>query len=523
MGEIKLFIVGVSTYIYLPQDKQLPFCKNDISKFKNVIVDVLKVGDKNIFCMGQNGIVSKVELVSALKLFVESAKQDDILIVYYSGHGASPNGRHYLITTDTIPDYRINNTAVSTEEIIDILNNCKSKSKVIFLDCCHSGNFTVGNQIELNIDAVANDFIGSGCSVFASCGSNEYSYSDTDGTTSIFTTFLCDAFRDRLSVRNGRISLYDIKKLVTLYLNKWSERNQGILPTSQAPVFRSNMIGTIFFKVDNDKTIKRTIRNHEKTAKYEIVEVESQLKSMSKANLAKIIIREDLSDDEFVELSKEVTEIVKLKSEFKTEGIHFMARFQPANIVWLYFGKDMLDVKTGTWICRSVWANVDKDWWLKSLGEDCIIYNDIALKINYMYEFQRDLYKESQGEKDIVISGLKEKVALLVPHAEEAITIYNELKNKCIDTDIVYEKITELRHEVYRQFFLADDMPLAPIDIYDYSQACHELFSSITRLFDYFYDKVKGVWDYRAVDIQMDMAVEMYYSALESLKQYKNV
>ena len=76
--------------------------------------------------------------------FFDTAELDDQIIFYFSGHGVKDDkGRLYLITTDSRRRL-LASTAISALFIREQLDQCRSRRKVIILDCCYAGAFPDG-------------------------------------------------------------------------------------------------------------------------------------------------------------------------------------------------------------------------------------------------------------------------------------------------------------------------------------------------------------------------------------------
>jgi uncharacterized caspase-like protein len=71
-------------------------------------------------------------------------KKDDLLLLYYSGHGIMDDHRHlYLAVKDTETAFA-SSTAIEAAFVCDQIDKSDSRRKVVMLDCCHSGAFARG-------------------------------------------------------------------------------------------------------------------------------------------------------------------------------------------------------------------------------------------------------------------------------------------------------------------------------------------------------------------------------------------
>lgn len=100
--------------------------------------------DPNI-CAFDEVIVSLNEtskhVAESIEDFFNQKKPDDLLILYYSGHGIRDEmGSLYLACIDTNFS-RLFSTAIKSDYIRDVMDKSRSKRQLLLLDCSHSGAF----------------------------------------------------------------------------------------------------------------------------------------------------------------------------------------------------------------------------------------------------------------------------------------------------------------------------------------------------------------------------------------------
>ena len=79
------------------------------------------------------------EVLLVLNRVLQSAKKDDFVLIYYSGHGKPDQaGRLHLATIDTTLD-ALGATSLPMESVKSFIDICASNKIVIILDCCFSG------------------------------------------------------------------------------------------------------------------------------------------------------------------------------------------------------------------------------------------------------------------------------------------------------------------------------------------------------------------------------------------------
>jgi hypothetical protein len=79
-----------------------------------------------------------------IALLYQKRKKDDLLLLYYSGHGIKDDYSNlYLAVKDTETE-TLSATSVEAAFISRRIDTCQSRRMVVILDCCYSGAFTTG-------------------------------------------------------------------------------------------------------------------------------------------------------------------------------------------------------------------------------------------------------------------------------------------------------------------------------------------------------------------------------------------
>lgn len=81
---IRGLFCGVSEY---RANQQLPYCINDAKKMKEVFMENLVCSDDSIVVLAKDGRIENSEYIRELVRFSENCVEEDIAVVYYSGHG----------------------------------------------------------------------------------------------------------------------------------------------------------------------------------------------------------------------------------------------------------------------------------------------------------------------------------------------------------------------------------------------------------------------------------------------------
>lgn len=151
--------------------------------------------------------LSATELSDALYDVTQDCLPDDVLLVYYSGHGErlGADQRLGLIGID-VPYGKRHARAFDTKVLAERLGETRARSKVLILDCCYSGAFR-GDFVD---DEVLHAF-GQGTVVLASGGNQVVSDEGSADGPSAFTAALAHVLTDgALPGRQGYLTADEI-------------------------------------------------------------------------------------------------------------------------------------------------------------------------------------------------------------------------------------------------------------------------------------------------------------------------
>lgn len=200
----RALLIGNSTY---PADEhnlqQLRGPVKDIAAVNRALIDK----DTGLFADADVTLLPEVtstRAIRALGKFFAGADRDDVLLMYFSGHGKlDQNGRLHLCMQDTETTDLLS-TAVSNVRINEFADASRARNIVLILDCCYAGAF---RGADLG-DAVA----GPGRYVLSSCRGTQLANDATvDNGTSFFTQHLVDGLLTASdSDQDGYVSFSDL-------------------------------------------------------------------------------------------------------------------------------------------------------------------------------------------------------------------------------------------------------------------------------------------------------------------------
>jgi uncharacterized caspase-like protein len=190
-------LIGISEYQSKPL-KSLPGVAKDIEAMQRVLLDS-NIGGFNEVKLLPNPdsftMQSEIE-----QLFLEKCQKDDIVLLYFSGHGYKhEDGNLFFVSHNT----QINpqgglriGTAVDAKFIHErYMGRSKSKRQVLILDCCFSGAFAEGMSAkEAVVVSIKNEIEaqlgGEGRAVLTSSTAAQVSFEDAGG--GVYTRYLVE-------------------------------------------------------------------------------------------------------------------------------------------------------------------------------------------------------------------------------------------------------------------------------------------------------------------------------------------
>lgn len=210
-GEKHLVLIGVQDH----QDPSIPdlnYCVKDVEAVEKVFKDPeLCVYERRRVITLHTSQKNKVDLPTLdniraeLRRTLSRAQKDDLVIVYFSGHGVvDGKGNGYLIPSDCKRD-EVLTTALPVSELVEMFKDCPATKRMLVLDCCHAG---AGGK-RLTIEKTETPFKQPGAATLAeefnkelpqvvtlaSCKSDEISYEWAAKKQGYFTWFLLEALQ----------------------------------------------------------------------------------------------------------------------------------------------------------------------------------------------------------------------------------------------------------------------------------------------------------------------------------------
>jgi hypothetical protein len=151
---------------------------------------------------------------------LNGARPQDLVLLYYAGHGKLDGAQLYLCASDTEPE-TLAATAVSISDIREYVGRSACKQVVLILDCCFSGaaadEFRTRGELSDRIEAAAS---ARGLYLLTSCANHETSLEHVGGDEGdvpygVYTRMLADG------ILSGQADVYGDGRITPLELAKY--------------------------------------------------------------------------------------------------------------------------------------------------------------------------------------------------------------------------------------------------------------------------------------------------------------
>ena len=184
-GQAKIYLlsIGISDYPGTQNDLRLPH--NDAAAMQWLY----KENKHAQVCLLMNDKAKVATIKKALQKMAAIATPNDIVVMFFSGHGIKGG----FVCYDGFLYYN---------DIYSAIASCKSKNKMVFADACYSGAMRQGKRnakVKSNVNKTSNVMF------FFSCRSNELSIETSKMTNGFFTYALQHGLRGGADKNRDRI------------------------------------------------------------------------------------------------------------------------------------------------------------------------------------------------------------------------------------------------------------------------------------------------------------------------------
>lgn len=160
----------------------------------------------------------------SLSSWLAVPREDDLVLVFFAGHGRLVDGTTYLVPGDATLG-SIHTLGIPLRNVQDVIDRCKAQRKLLVLDACHSGaGRDVCTMAGGMRDAIAQ---GTGFYTISSCGADESSHEWDDKGRGVFSHFLTEALQGACPpAADGCLTADRIYDWVHEHVAKWAAQHR---------------------------------------------------------------------------------------------------------------------------------------------------------------------------------------------------------------------------------------------------------------------------------------------------------
>jgi uncharacterized caspase-like protein len=273
-GKVFAVIIGIGNF----QDERIPplrFTVNDAQGFYDVLTDPNYGGvpkDHVQLLLDENATDRNIKR-SIGSWLSRHAREEDTVLIYYSGHGAPEGEEKYWVTYNADID-DLYSTALSNNEIYDMLKRVESKRMITFLDSCYSAA-TVNRKDrtrDVQVEIPWDKFSGEGNVTISASNGQQLSLEMDAYQHGVFTYHILEGMKGRADGIAGknRDGIVEIEELWNYVKDKVSDTAQK-RGNKQTPVLQGSLTAGIPLTYDleylEELERKRLQEKQEKQAK----------------------------------------------------------------------------------------------------------------------------------------------------------------------------------------------------------------------------------------------------------------
>jgi hypothetical protein len=252
-------VIGVADY----QDARitdLAACERDARDLAGILTDTA-IGlfpAANVTTL-LNDAVTRTSVVAAMDELARKAGPDDLVVVFFSGHGATDEkGRAYWVMSDTKVD-RLRATAMPELEITELLGEIKTKRLVTVIDACYSASTANVSSTKslLDLSRLYPDFKGDGRVGMTASKGDQLSMVINDQQDpgfghSAFTYHVIEGLRGNADARGNGDGVIELDELWSYVKDRTIEtaRRQG---GNQEPQLKGQVGSRFMLAIDGER------------------------------------------------------------------------------------------------------------------------------------------------------------------------------------------------------------------------------------------------------------------------------
>jgi hypothetical protein len=153
-----------------------------------------------------------MEMRKTILDFFKNAKKDDLVLLFFSGHGITDDDNKLYFTNRLTAKDNFEATAMEASFVQQQSKACYAKRQVMILDCCFSGAFAEGWQSKsVGLD-IKRELGAEGRVVLTSSAATQTSFEQADSSLSLYTQYLVEGIETGAADKDkkGRIYVHEL-------------------------------------------------------------------------------------------------------------------------------------------------------------------------------------------------------------------------------------------------------------------------------------------------------------------------
>ena len=200
MGKFAL-LIGVGDYQSL-ELQNLAAAIPDVRAIEKVLIDPA------IADFAQTSVIVLLnpepqQMREAIERLFADRKKDDLILLYFSGHGVTNDSGNFYFTSAITQKNRLDSTAIPATFVHGLMERCQSQRQVVILDSCFSGAFAKDMKAKGEAVNLQPQLGGKGRAVLTSSSATEYSFEQKEAALSVYTQYVVEGLRTGIADRDG--------------------------------------------------------------------------------------------------------------------------------------------------------------------------------------------------------------------------------------------------------------------------------------------------------------------------------
>ncbi|WHT21807.1 caspase family protein [Crossiella sp. CA-258035] len=207
-------LIGTSDYLHAEELPPLPAVGNNLADLRRALTDP----DTGILDRGQCTVIDTPDSPASLldRLAAVAGQAEDLLLVYYAGHGIRhPVKERLFLGVRQTSQRSLWGTGVPFDSVREIIEGSPARTRLLLLDCCYSG-LAVSTMSPAGVDIQEVDVRGT--AVIASSPRNERSHSPVGEAHTAFTGEVIRLLQDGSPLRDAPLTVQQLFRSVSAAL-----------------------------------------------------------------------------------------------------------------------------------------------------------------------------------------------------------------------------------------------------------------------------------------------------------------